>query len=153
MLGQLFQQALPGLEALLAASISFLVFKATQWINAHTQSAVVNGILMRALNTATVVVQEVEQTFVAKATGGGPLDEAQAKAALDAALAKLKEHLGPKGIAELEAIIQPGQLNQILISYIEAAVHQVNLTAPTGAPSLAAARISQSDPTKPGVEP
>lgn len=134
MLSQIFQQALPGLEALLAAVLSYLAILASKWINEHAKNAQVNAILQRLLATSQVVVQEVEQTIVNQMSGGAPLNTAQAKAALDAALDKLKEHLGPKGIAELEAIIQPGQLNQILISYIEAAVHKVNQSAPANSP-------------------
>lgn len=127
MLQTLFNQALPGLETLFAALISLAVAAATRWINAHAKNTVVNGIMSRLLATVEAVVNELEQTVVSNIQkDGAPLTPAQRADLLNSALDKVRTHLGPKGIAELEAIFQPDQLNAILISYIESEVHRTN---------------------------
>lgn len=143
MLKDLINQSLPGLEALLAAVGTLLLTYATQWIRAHAKNATVAGILDRLTETVAVVVREAEQTLVAELKKGGdaPLSSDDAKRVLDTVLDSLKTHLGPKGIAEIEKIIDPSKLNQILISYIEAEVNDLRKAsgsvsaAPAAAPA------------------
>lgn len=119
---------LPMIETLLAALGTMVLAAATKWINAHAHNAVVQGILERLRDTVAVVVSETEQTFVS--TLNGELTPDQAKQALAAALASLKTHLGAKGLKELETIFPPAQMEQILVSFIEAEVHARKPVAP-----------------------
>lgn len=121
------QQALPGLETLLAALGSLILFRATAFIQAHVHNTVVAGILNRLTAQASTVVSEAEGTLVEQfRTNGAPLTKEQGKLVLDAVLAKLKTHLGPQGLAEIEKIVRPGDLNTLLVSYIEAANQNLN---------------------------
>lgn len=113
---------LPALQTLLVAIGTLALAAATKWINAHAKNAQVAGILDRLTDTVATVVAETEQTFV-KTLGEGPLTKEQAAQALAAALAALKTHLGQKGIDELKNVFPPAQIEQILVSYIEARVH------------------------------
>lgn len=118
---------MPMLQTLLAAVGAFALAATTKWINAHANNARDTGILDRLRDTVATVVAETEQTFVAT-LNGAPLSADQAKLALAAALASLKTHLGAKGLKELEVIFPPAQMEQILVSFIEARVHFAKMT-------------------------
>lgn len=113
---------LPALQTLLVAAGTAALAAITGWLRVHAKNAQVEGILERLTDTVATVVAETEQTFV-KTLGEGPISPENAQKALAAALASLKTHLGPKGLKELETIFPPAQLEQILVSFIEARVH------------------------------
>lgn len=122
MIEQITAALMPLLTTALTAIGAFALAATTRWIQAHAKNAQVEGILDRLRDTVATVVAETEQTFV-KQLGEGGLSKENAAKALDAALASLKTHLGPKGIKELETIFPPSELEKILISFIEAQVH------------------------------
>lgn len=116
------REALPGALALLAAIGALILARTSGWIVAHVKSPVTANILMRLEDLAATVVAEAEGTLVDQIrTNGAPLTPEQGKSVLDAVLAKLKTHLGPQGLAEIEKVVKPGDLNALLISFIEAA--------------------------------
>lgn len=118
----LTQQALPGLATLLLAIGTYLATRVTGLIIQRVKNPVVRDILLRIEGLASTIVAEVEGTLVdGIRTNGAPLTKAQSKALLDAALAKLRTHLGPQGLAEIEDAVRPGDLNALLVSYLEAA--------------------------------
>lgn len=116
------QQALPGALALLATLGAYILARVSGWITTHVKNTTVAGILTRLEGLASTVVSEAEGTLVDQLrTNGAPLSAAQGKQVLDAVLAKMRTHLGLQGIAEIESVVKPGDLNALLISYIEAA--------------------------------
>lgn len=98
------------------------------WLKSKTTNERAAGILDRLGQLAMAVVQETEQTVVAKL--GDKADEASLLAARDAALMSLKSHLGDKGLKEMETVF--GLENQdaaikMLITFIEQAVHTLSM--------------------------
>lgn len=145
MIKEIIQQALPGFEALFAAALTLALAVGTKWINAHAKNAVEAGILQRLEDSVGVVVREAEQTLVValKAKGTtGSLTSTDAQDVLNAALANLKTHLGAKGIAEIEKVIQPGNLNTMLIGFIEAEVNDLRRSG--GQPLTAAVLTTEA---------
>lgn len=127
MVQQLIQQvtaeALPGLVAILAALGSLALAAGTRFILAHTKNTVVQGTLIRLETLVATVVSESEQTMVADLTkDGAPLTKEAGEKILADTLAKLQAHLGPKGLAEIEAVLKPADLQAMLISFIESEV-------------------------------
>ena len=97
-------------------------------IDAKVKNEKVRGILDRLDDTAATVVQSVEQQVVSKLDPTKPLAD-NGKAARDAAIAELKTHLGQKGLDEAKTILgisTDNALDQIIVSYIESHVLQVN---------------------------
>jgi hypothetical protein len=122
------QEALPGALALLAAIGTFILARMSGWIVAHVKSPVVAGVLNRLEDLSATVVAEAEGTLVDQIRkNGAPLTADQGCQILEAVLAKLKTHLGSQGLAEIEAVVKPGDLNALLISYIEAANHNATV--------------------------
>lgn len=129
MLNDLMKQALPGLEAILAALASWALACAAKWISAHAKNATVAGIMTRLVDLTSVVVAEANQTVVSGLKNSGGLTPALAQSIRADVLAKLKAHLGPAGVAELEKVFQPSQLEALLVSQIEAEVAKQKLPA------------------------
>jgi hypothetical protein len=116
------QQALPGAVALLATIGAYILARVSSWIMVHVKNPAITGILIRLENLAATVVAEAEGTLVDQLrTNGAPLTAAQGKQVLDSVLAKLRQHLGAQGLAEIEGVVKPGDLNALLISFIESA--------------------------------
>jgi hypothetical protein len=126
--------------------------RASTWIKAHAKNAQVEGILLRLNDATYTAVGAVEQTVVAAAKGSqvnGQLTEAAATAAKQAALAEIKSHLGPKGIAELKTIlgVQPGDLASFLSSRVESAVQTMPESKTVVPPSAAVPSTPSSEET------
>jgi hypothetical protein len=99
------------------------------WLKSKTTNERAAGVLYRLGQLAMAVVQETEQTVIAKL--GDKADETALLAARDAALMSLKSHLGDKGLKEMETVF--GLENQdavikMLITFIEQAVHTLKLS-------------------------
>jgi hypothetical protein len=130
LLASIIPQALDLLTPVFLAVIGWLSFQAAGWIRAHTKNAQVQGILLRLDDAVATAVGSLEQTVVVaakSAAADGQLTKADGAAVKAAALAEIKSHLGPKGIAELQAIlgIKPDGLDSFLSSRIEASVLQM----------------------------
>lgn len=132
LLWQLFQVCSPALLAL----IGWLSLKLADLIKAKTDNAYVQGVLLRLNDAVWTAVREVEQTMVGalKATntdGSGKLTETSQANAKTAAINTIKEHLGPKGLAELGDIIGVAgpALDQFLGKRVEAVVNAAKAPA------------------------
>lgn len=140
----LFNQALPGFEALFSALLLLGITGARKWIAAHTHNATETGILDRLTDEVAAVVREAEQTMVSEIKKGtdtslSPLD---ATRVLNAALDNLKSHLGPDGIKRIEDVLKPADLNAMLITRIEAEVNGLRNSSGT----VLAAAVASTDP-------
>lgn len=100
----LFQVCSPAILAL----VGWLSVKLAGLITAHTSNAYVQGVLLRLNDAVWTAVAEVEQTMVKALKAGtldGKLTTTGAENAKAAAVATIKEHLGPQGIADLGTIL------------------------------------------------
>ncbi len=100
---ELLPQVSEALVTLLGLVITLLIAKATAALQAKVKGEQAKNFIQRASDQARDVVLELEQTMVAgmrKATQDGKLDREDVQFLQDEALRRLKEHLGPKGIAE-----------------------------------------------------
>lgn len=141
MLNDIVKQALPGLETIFVALGSWALACAAKWISAHAKNATIAGIMTRTTDLVSVVVAEANQVVVDGLKSGNALTPARGEEILGDVLAKLKAHLGPKGIAELEKVVQPGQLQSMLVSLIEAEVAKQKQFGPIDIPPPVAAVV------------
>jgi hypothetical protein len=93
-------------------------------------------VLHRLDDAVAVAVREVEQVLVRRlkaARTDGALTPDQRSAAKQAAVAGAKVQLGPRGLAELQRVldVEPGAIDPLLGARIEAAVHQLRASGPT----------------------
>lgn len=115
--------------------------KVHAWLTTNVKNEKLRGILDRLYEAAATVVKEVEQAVVSKLDPN--VSPAQnAETARQAALTSLKTHLGPTGLAELKAILglEDVPLEQLLLSYIEAAVKTMNTMKYDANPTLSSER-------------
>lgn len=141
MFNSLVQQALPGLESILFALGALALGAATKFIATHTKNATIAGIMTRTTDLVSVVVAEANQTVVDDLKSGSALTPARGREILGDVLAKLQGHLGPRGIAELETVVQPGQLQSLLVSLIEAEVAKQKQLGPVDVPPAPVAAV------------
>jgi hypothetical protein len=120
------------------------------WIKTKVNNQQAAGVLERLSQLSMAVVQEVEQTVVAKL--GDKADAASLAAARDQAVATLKSHLGDKGLAEMETVF--GLQNQdaaikMLITFVEQAVHTLNASQASTTTTVSTTSPAPSDPLIP----
>ena len=130
LLASIIPQAIDLLTPLILAALGWLSWRAAGWIKAHTKNAQVQGVLLRLDDAVFTAVSALEQTVVVAAktaSSDGQLTKSDGAAVKAAALAEIKSHLGPKGIAELQAIlgIKSDALDSFLSSRIESSVLQM----------------------------
>ena len=96
-------------------------------VDAKVENDLVNGILQRLGEAAFRVVREVQQTVVDALKEEGEWDAEKAAEVKDLAIQKLKEYLGPKGIAEAMEILGLNEdgLLKMLGTLVEAEVHDL----------------------------
>jgi len=121
-------QALQLMSPVILLLIAWLSAKAAQWIGAHVQNTRTRAVLLRLNDAVTQAVTAIEQTAVAaakKPNQNSKLTANAASAVKAAALDELKSHLGPKGVAEVIAVlgIDGSELDKFLSTRIEAAVY------------------------------
>ncbi|OFV81978.1 MAG: hypothetical protein A2Y78_00140 [Acidobacteria bacterium RBG_13_68_16] len=99
-----------------------------RYVETLTRSAMVRETLIRASTVAGLAALEVASVFTAAiktASEDGSLTPAEGRQALNLALAKAREYLGPKGLAALDEILGRGgdqAVDRYLIALIEAAL-------------------------------
>jgi len=130
LLASVTPQILDLLTTVLLAALGWVCVRLASFIKAHTKNAQVQGILLRLNDAVFAAVGALEQTMVVAAkvaASDGQLTKSDGAAVKAAALANVKSHLGPQGIAELQAIldVQPAALDSYLSSRIEAQVLQL----------------------------
>ena len=106
-------------------------------IRAKVHSTRVQGVLLRLADLSETVTNELTQTVVTglKADAAdGTLTHAEASQLKDLAVAKVKEHLGPKGVKEALGVFgyrSTDELESLIGSKIESALVQTKqLTSP-----------------------
>lgn len=131
----------PVLGSLLITVLTWGAVKLTQYIQAKTKNVLVQGILIRATDAVTTSVKEVSQVYVdaiKEASADGVLTKEEQARALELALFKAKQHLGPHGLQELLFVLglsskspeAPAALDSFLTSRIEATVADLKPTVP-----------------------
>ena len=156
LLASITPQILDLMTPVLLAALGWLSWRAAGWIKAHTKNAQVQGILLRLDDAVFTAVSALEQTVVVAAKTAardGQLTKSDGAAVKAAALAEIKSHLGPKGIAELQAIlgVQPDGLDSFISSRIEASVLQMPVvTQVPEAPQQDAVRVQTVRAPDPG---
>lgn len=118
---------LNALGSILLSLLGLASYRVSTWIKAHTRNLRVQGMLLRLDDAVFNAVEAVEQVTVASLVASakdGRLSSNGAAIAKEAALSTIKQHLGPQGIAELQAIlgVHPDSLDSFLGTRVEARV-------------------------------
>lgn len=121
------QIVVPAAFTVLAALVTFGGKKLIDYINAKTKNESVAGILARLVSTVQTVVLDVNGTVkpeVIKALADGKITDAEKKMIRDIAVARVKTHLGAKGLAEIVSIlgVDPSLIDSFIGSHLEAAI-------------------------------
>ncbi len=97
-------------------------------VRAKVHSTRAQGILLRLTDLAETVTGELKQTTVdavKAAKPGEPLDGAFAAQVKDLAVARVTQHLGPKGVSEVLSVFgykSPAELEALVASKVESAL-------------------------------
>jgi hypothetical protein len=108
-------------------------------VRAKVHSTRVQGVLLRLADLAETVTGELQQTVVdaVKAQApGAPLNAAFAESVKQQAIAKVQQHLGPKGVSEVLSVFgykSLADVQALIASKIEAALVQSKQFAPLAA--------------------
>lgn len=134
-------EVLTALSPLLLAGIGYLAKIGADLIKAHVANQYLQGALIRLDSVVEAAIKEIAQTSIDALKKGGGLTPDVAVAARNAAIAKAKEHLGPKGLAELAHVfgVQGAGLDSFLGTRVEAAVLDLKRSE--------SRRIQQTTPT------
>jgi hypothetical protein len=119
------------LSILLTLALGWLAIRYASWITEKVKSARLEGILLRLGDAAFKVVRELQQTVVDELKKGDNWNEEKAKEVKEAAIAKLKEYIGPKGVQEALTILglDTSGLDKLIGTLIEAEVHDLRAEA------------------------
>jgi hypothetical protein len=100
-------------------------------VDSKVKNELAGGILHRLGEAAFRVVRELQQTVVEELKEDGEWDKEKAVEIKNLAIAKLKEYLGPKGLAEAMDILglNEGGILSLLGTLIEAEVHDLKADA------------------------
>lgn len=115
------------LSGLMTLAVAWGVSRLHVFIKNKVESEYVEGVLVRATNLVEEVVLELKQTIVDDLKESGGWNAETAVMVRDAALAKVKEYLGPEGMRELLEVLglDDEGLQSILITMVEAAVARI----------------------------
>lgn len=135
MLLKLFiEYAVPPLFAFIGTALLWLLTKGALFIAAKTKNETLRGIIERVFHSVELAVRDVEQTLkpmVKEFSADGSISKEEANKLKAAALAKVKEYLGVKGIGEIVKVlgIAPEKVDAFLSSHVEAAVNRLKETS------------------------
>lgn len=124
----LFMQiVVPAAFTVLASLVTWGGARLITYIDAHTKNVQIAGILSRLTSAVQTVVLDVNGTVradVVAASADGKITSDEAAKIKAHALARVKEHLGVRGLAELTSIlgIAPTTIDSFLGSHLEAAL-------------------------------
>ena len=115
------------LSPTLLALVGWLSARLALLIKAKTRNEYLQGVLLRLNDAVWASVREVEQTMVTALKAGtvdGKLTETGRQNAKSAAIATVKEHLGPQGLADLCNVlgISGAVVDNFLGKRVEAAI-------------------------------
>lgn len=141
---ELLPQILMALSPLFLAALGWLAKRGSDWIVANTSNQYLQSTLLRLDDAVFAAVKELAQVSVdaAKAASeSGKLPAEVATEAKRAAIAKAKEMLGPRGLAELAKVfgLQGDAVDRFVGTRVEAAVldlkraegHRIQQLTPT----------------------
>lgn len=121
---------------LLVAGLSWAAAKGAQWLASKTKNELVQGLIVRLNDSVWTVVKHIEQTTVKgiksarspDSPGGVKITQAEADAIKEQALKALQNYWGEPGLKELGKVfgLDPKNVNTLLTSKIEAAVHDIS---------------------------
>ena len=119
------------------AGLTWLAVKAAQLSTAKIKSEHVTRVLLLVDDVGLVAAREIQQVLVDKlkaASPDGNLTPEQGAQAKQAALDSAKAQLGAQGLADVAATFghDPGGVDRMLGSRIEAAVHQLKRATRVG---------------------
>lgn len=146
-LSTLFVQiVIPAIFTVLAAVVTWAGKSLINLIDAKAKNQTVAGILARLSATVETAVLDVNGTMkaqFAKASEDGVITPGEAAQLKAAAIAKIKEHLGPKGIGELTTVlgVNGSLLDSFIGSHIEAAIEGSKPAAPSVKDTALAAAV------------
>jgi hypothetical protein len=100
------------------------------WVRENVSHTQTQELLVRAVHAAEVSVGEVAQTFVddvKRAAEDGKLTDDEAEAALDGALDRARELLGPKGLRRARQVLGDDEdaIDSWLLALIESKVREL----------------------------
>lgn len=122
------QAVLPYIITILSAAASLACVYVVRWINTRIQNEQARGIALRLNDEVWTTVREMQQTTVnhlKDLSADGKLDKGDAEKTRDAALEKVKSYMGSKGIASLQSILKPKELEEYILARIEAAIYKL----------------------------
>ncbi len=132
----MLKQVIEAVQPLVVTLIGLLFAWLASEIRAKVHSTRVQGVLLRLADLAETVTNELTQTVVAglkDAAKDGTLDRIEASSVKALAVAKVKEHLGPKGVKEALSVFgykSSAELESLIGSKIESALVQTKQLAP-----------------------
>ena len=125
------------LSPVLLAGLTWLVARAVALIRARVQNEFLRGVLLRLGDATLTATKELQQTVVDEikaASADGKIVADERRRIKAAAVANVKSHLGPKGIAEFARILglADGALDALIGAKVEAAVHDLRRVVTNG---------------------
>ena len=127
---QLLNLLVTVLTPILLAVGTWLAGEAIRLIRARVRNEQIGAALERAVHVIEVGAGEVTQEFVSGLKAkGGKLSAEDAAYARDLAIKKAKEHLGPRGVKELQYVLGEGSeesLDRYLVGLLESHISVVN---------------------------
>jgi hypothetical protein len=142
------QIVVPAAFTVLAALITFGGKKLIDLINVKTKNAVLAGVLARLVSTVQTVVLDLNGTMKAdmiNAAKDGKITDDEKAIIRAHAIAKVKAHLGAKGLAEIVSVlgVAPGLVDSFIGSHLEAAIESTKFRG--GIPPIDPT-VSSTDP-------
>ena len=119
---------------LLLSVLTLAVVKLTQFVNAKVKNEYLKNVLVRVDDAVLTTVRHLQQNFVEdlkNASADGKLSEEEKKNLKDQALNSVYMHLGgDKGLSEVKKVLGVADLDSLLSSKVEAAVHSLKNNSP-----------------------
>ncbi len=143
--------ALQVLSPVLLAGLTWLAARVAALIRVRIANEHLRGLLLRFQDAVLVATKDLQQTMVDEIkadSADGKISAAERQRIKAAAVANVKSHLGPKGVAELARILglADGALDSLIGAKVEAAVHDLRIVAGGVNGANGAGRTSPSAP-------
>jgi hypothetical protein len=121
-------EAVKILAPILIATLTWVAGRIARLIKARAENEHLRGMLLRLDDIVLAVVKEVHQVTVEAlkaASADGKLSQGAGQAVKQSAIAAVKAHLGPKGMAELGVCLDltTDGMDRLLATKVEAAVY------------------------------
>ena len=127
-LDQLTAQAMSALAPLLLAALSYATVRATQWLQAKTESAYLDGVIGRLNDAVLESIADLEATTVKQikaAAEDGKITADEAETIKADAVAKVHSYLGAKGLDRAKKILGADALEAMVETKIEAFLEEL----------------------------